>query len=61
MSETPVGAILGGSFALDDRPGMGPNGEVVYYHDPVSGITYNVLGMPGKGIRISLNLENLKK
>jgi dihydroorotate dehydrogenase len=51
MARTPVGAVLGGSFTLDERVGNSPGGEVVYYHDPVTATTYNSLGMPNKGVR----------
>jgi dihydroorotate dehydrogenase len=51
MAQTGVGAVLGGSFTLDSKIGNSPNGETVYYHDPVTGITYNSLGMPNMGIR----------
>lgn len=51
LSRTGVGAILGGSFTLEPRPGNGPNGEVVYYHDSEAGVTTNSLGMPNKGLR----------
>lgn len=51
MARTPVGAVLGGSFTLDEKIGNSPNGEVVYYYDPVTRTTYNSLGMPNKGIR----------
>lgn len=51
MAETPVGAVLAGSYTLEPRVGNSPNGEQVYYHDGITGITYNALGMPNKGLR----------
>ena len=50
MAQTGVGAILAGSYTLEPRVGNSPNGEVVYYHDEDTDITYNSLGMPNKGI-----------
>jgi dihydroorotate dehydrogenase len=50
MAQTGVGAILAGSYTLEPRVGNSPNGERVYYHDEVTGITYNSLGMPNNGI-----------
>lgn len=50
MSDTGVGAVLAGSFTLEPRVGNSPNGEVVYHHDAQTGATYNVLGMPNKGL-----------
>lgn len=51
LAQTGIGAILAGSFTLDYREGNSPNGETVYYHDSETGITYNSLGMPNKGLR----------
>lgn len=51
MAQTGVGAVLAGSFTLDERVGNSPNGEQVYFHDPANSITYNSLGMPNKGLR----------
>lgn len=53
MALTGVGAVLGGSFTLLERPGNGPNGERVYYHDPETGVTYNALGMPNRSLEDS--------
>jgi dihydroorotate dehydrogenase len=50
MARTGVGMIEAGSYTLAERLGNGPNGETVYYHDPVKGETYNSLGMPNKGM-----------
>lgn len=50
MAETGVGAVLAGSFTLEPREGNSPNGEIVYYHSPETGATYNALGMPNKGL-----------
>lgn len=51
MSATAVGAVLAGSYTLEHRAGNSPDGEVVYYHDEQTGITYNALGMPNKGLQ----------
>ncbi len=51
MAQTGVGAILAGSYTLEPRIGNSPNGENVYHYDETTGITYNSLGMPNKGIR----------
>lgn len=50
MSQTAVGAVLAGSYTLEERFGNGSNGQTVYYHDPKTGITYNSLGMPNKSL-----------
>jgi dihydroorotate dehydrogenase len=52
MAHTGVGWIEAGSYTLEPREGNGPNGEVVYYHDPQTGETFNSLGMPNKGFDI---------
>lgn len=52
MARTGVGWIECGSYTLEPRTGNSPNGEVVYYHDPKTGETFNSLGMPNKGIDI---------
>lgn len=49
MAHTGVGWIEGGSYTLLSRVGNGPNGEVVYSHNPITGETGNALGMPNKG------------
>ena len=51
MAATAVGAVVAGSFTIDEKVGNSPNGEIVYYHDPQTMITYNALGMPNKGLR----------
>ncbi len=61
MALAPVGAVLGGSFTLDERTGNSPNGEIVYYHDPENGITYNSLGMPNKGLRAIASSGELQR
>ncbi len=62
MAATGVGAVLAGSFTLDPRIGNSPNGEVVYYHDPASSITYNSLGMPNKGMEtVAKDLRDMIK
>ena len=57
LSLTGVGLIEDGSHTLEtDRKGNAFNPETgqfdrtVYYHDPETGLTYNSLGMPGKGM-----------
>lgn len=50
MARTAVGAVLAGSFTLNPRVGNSPNGETTYYHDQATGITYNALGMPNRGL-----------
>lgn len=50
MAQTGVGAVIAGSYTLEPRIGNGPNGETVYFHDDSTGVTYNSLGMPNKGI-----------
>jgi dihydroorotate dehydrogenase len=50
MARTAVGAVLYGSTTLEERAGNGPNGETTSYFDPVSGIMYNALGMPNRGM-----------
>lgn len=50
MFQTGAGAVLLGSITEHPREGNSPNGEIVYYHDPETRITYNALGMPNKGI-----------
>jgi len=50
LSQTGVGWIEGGSWTLEPRLGNGPNGELVYVHDPETGETLNALGMPNKGM-----------
>jgi dihydroorotate dehydrogenase len=52
MAHTGVGWIEAGSYTLEPRAGNGANGEVVYYHNPESGETYNSLGMPNKGMDV---------
>lgn len=47
---TGVGWIEAGSYTLEPRMGNSPNGERVYYHDTETGLTYNSLGMPNKGL-----------
>ncbi len=50
MASTGVGAVLAGSFTLEARAGNSPNGEVVYFHDEQTRVTYNSLGMPNQGL-----------
>lgn len=57
LAATGVGYIEDGSHTLEtDRKGNAYNPDterfdrVVYYHDPETGLTYNSLGMPGKGL-----------
>ena len=50
MARTGVGWIEAGSYTLEEREGNSPNGETVYVHDPVTGSTWNSLGMPNKGM-----------
>jgi dihydroorotate dehydrogenase len=52
MAHTGVGWIEAGSYTLEPKEGNGPNGEVVYYHDPETGETFNSLGMPNKGMDV---------
>src|SRR5579885_3518334 len=52
MAKTGVGWIEAGSYTLEPRPGNGPNGERVYYHNPETGETFNSLGMPNKGMDV---------
>ncbi|MGI9027963.1 MAG: hypothetical protein ACR2FM_03955 [Candidatus Saccharimonadales bacterium] len=52
MAQTGVGWMEPGSFTLEKRIGNSPDGEVVYLHDPVTGETYNSLGMPNKGMDV---------
>lgn len=51
MAQTAVGAVLFGSATLEPRLGNSAHGEQVYYHDAESGITYNALGLPNKGMQ----------
>lgn len=50
MAHTGVGWIEAGSYTLEPRVGNSPNGELVYYHNPQTGATFNSLGMPNKGM-----------
>jgi dihydroorotate dehydrogenase len=50
MARTSVGAVMPGSYTLDQRIGNSPNGEVTYYHDEHSGVTYNSRGLPNPGM-----------
>jgi dihydroorotate dehydrogenase len=50
MAQTGVGAVLGGSYTINPRVGNSPNGEVDYYHDEHTGITYNSKGLPNPGM-----------
>jgi dihydroorotate dehydrogenase (fumarate) len=50
MAHTGVGWIEAGSYTIEPRIGNGPNGEVVYHHNPETGETFNSLGMPNKGM-----------
>ncbi|HVI60676.1 MAG TPA: hypothetical protein VM535_00805 [Candidatus Saccharimonadales bacterium] len=52
MAHSGVGWIEAGSYTMEPRAGNGPNGEVVYYHDPATGETFNSLGMPNKGMDV---------
>lgn len=52
MAHSGVGWIEAGSYTLEPRQGNGPDGEVVYHHDPDTGETFNSLGMPNKGMDI---------
>lgn len=60
MAATAVGAVLAGSYTIEPRAGNSPNGEVVYYHDSLTGGTYNALGMPNKGlVDVAANLNEM--
>jgi dihydroorotate dehydrogenase len=50
MACTGVGWIEAGSYTLEARAGNGANGERAYYHDPITGETFNALGMPNEGM-----------
>ncbi len=50
IARTGVGWIEAGSYTLEKRVGLSPNGEVVYVHDPETGETWNSLSMPNKGM-----------
>lgn len=52
MAHTGIGWIEAGSYTLEAKKGNGPNGEVVYHHNPVTGETFNSLGMPNKGMDV---------
>lgn len=49
LSRAGVGWVEAGSYTRELRLGNGANGETVYYHNTLTGQTYNSLGMPNKG------------
>lgn len=58
MAQTGVGWIEAGSYTLEPRQGnaydsaTGQHDKTVYYHDPITGETFNSLGMPNKGMDV---------
>jgi len=56
MAKTGVGWIEAGSYTLEKRLGNAWNpvtmvdDKTVYYHNPETGVTFNSLGMPNKGM-----------
>lgn len=50
MAKTASGWIEAGSYTLAKRIGYGAVQDEVYFHDEITGVTWNCLGLPNQGM-----------
>ena len=57
FAETAIGAIKFGSITIPSQEGNEVKyGQPVYYHDPLTGLTYNSMGLPNIGLEAFIDL-----